>query len=383
MAPGRWLALLCAAPAAAQVAWRQPTFDVAVNRSVVYAETAFNCTPDDASLPRNLSDVSSCRVDGGGKWGRVTLDLYAPAPRPGGPRPPAAGRPAVVLMHGGSYVNGDSASDNMAFTARWYAARGFVAASLDYRPRGAYGLVPAGDFKYEPEFATHDVNGTMERYGFLPAFDLMYPAVRDAKAAVRWLKANAELLGVAPDFVVAYGSSAGACSAVALGSRLGPGAPEDYRDELRGVDPTLGHLDTPSDVAAVVSHWGGLYALEVLEQATNVSRVTAAFSPVVAFHGSEDYAISPLNEPKLCDRLSEFGVPCEATTLRGYGHDPTFSCACCNSDCSDTGVVNCTGRPVREPGGGCEVVVDASTNATMDDATLRFLAAHVGLELRG
>ena len=41
-------------PAAAQVAWRQPTFDVAVNRSVVYAETAFNCTPDDASLPRNI-----------------------------------------------------------------------------------------------------------------------------------------------------------------------------------------------------------------------------------------------------------------------------------------------------------------------------------------
>ena len=240
-------------------------------------------------------------------------------------------------------------------------------------------MIPAGDYDYTPEFVWHDVNGTATKYGFLPDIELIYPAVRDAKAAVRWLKAHAAELGAAPDFVVAYGSSAGACSAIGLGSDMGD-APEDYRDELAAVDPTLEYLDVPSTVTAVVSHWGGNHAIEVLEQHDNISRVTEKFAPLVAYHGTEDYAVGPMNEAALCERLAPLGVPCRATMLRGFGHDPTFSCQCCNPTCTDDGVVNCTGVPIPEPG-GCEVAVDAATNATMDDDTLEFFQEYLGLAL--
>ena len=35
----------------------------------------------------------------------------------------------------------------------------------------------------------------------------MYPAIRDAKAAVRWVRAHAAGLGVDPDTIIASGSS--------------------------------------------------------------------------------------------------------------------------------------------------------------------------------
>ena len=44
----------------------------------------------------------------------------------------------------------------------------------------------------------------------------MYPAMRDAKAAVRWVRANAEQYNAAPEYITAVGGSAGACSVVGL-----------------------------------------------------------------------------------------------------------------------------------------------------------------------
>lgn len=46
----------------------------------------------------------------------------------------------------------------------------------------------------------------------------MYPAMRDAKAAVRWIRANAEHYNLSPEHITAIGGSAGACSVVGLAS---------------------------------------------------------------------------------------------------------------------------------------------------------------------
>ena len=43
-----------------------------------------------------------------------------------------------------------------------------------------------------------------------------YPSVRDAKAAVRWVRANQAELGVDASYITANGGSAGACSVVGL-----------------------------------------------------------------------------------------------------------------------------------------------------------------------
>ena len=55
--------------------------------------------------------------------------------------------------------------------------------------------------------------------GWMPQY--AYPAVRDAKAAVRWVRQNAARFDVDPDYITAFGGSAGATSVMALALLLG------------------------------------------------------------------------------------------------------------------------------------------------------------------
>src|SRR5690242_19035047 len=90
--------------------------------------------------------------EGNSAW---TLDLYVPA---------GAGvkRPASVLFHGGGWRTG--AKRTMGGEARRLAARGYVAAAVEYR------VVKAGV--------------------------LLADCIQDVKNSVRWLRANAEKYGV-------------------------------------------------------------------------------------------------------------------------------------------------------------------------------------------
>ncbi|MBA4015602.1 MAG: alpha/beta hydrolase [Pirellula sp.] len=97
----------------------------------------------------------------------LQLDLYRPKVR-------AMPLPAIVCIHGGGWVKGDRGS--MTNLAQALAARGYVTATISYRLSG------------EAKF---------------PA------AIQDCKAAVRWLRANADRYGIDPDHVGATGLSAG------------------------------------------------------------------------------------------------------------------------------------------------------------------------------
>jgi acetyl esterase/lipase len=110
------------------------------------------------------------------------LDLASKAD-PGGPP-----RPAVVVIHGGGWIEGDKSS----FTLRKhgvpgniedFAELGFVAVTINYR------LAPDAPF---------------------PA------ALEDCKCAVRWLRAHAKEYNVDPDHIGAYGNSAGGHLALLL-----------------------------------------------------------------------------------------------------------------------------------------------------------------------
>ena len=82
--------------------------------------------------------------------------------------------PAIVCIHGGGWAKGKRV--HAAHIAQALAARGFVTVSIDYRLSG----------------------------------EAKFPAqIEDAKAAVRWLRANAEKWKINPDAIGATGSSAG------------------------------------------------------------------------------------------------------------------------------------------------------------------------------
>ncbi|MBL9211144.1 MAG: SMP-30/gluconolactonase/LRE family protein [Opitutaceae bacterium] len=114
----------------------------------------------------------------------LQLDLHRPAAR-GTPLP------AVVCLHGGGWFRGERG--NLTQLAQALAARGFVVVTISYRLSG------------EAKF---------------PA------ALHDAKAAVRWLRANAATYGIDPGAIGVTGLSAGGHLAALLATSGGVAALE-------------------------------------------------------------------------------------------------------------------------------------------------------------
>ena len=150
-----------------------------------------------------------------------TLDLYLPAATDGAV-------PLVVLIHGGAFAMGDSSME--AQKAQALVDEGFAVASINYRLSGE-ALFPAG--------------------------------AQDAKAAVRFLRANADEYGIDPDRIGAWGSSAGGWLVSMLGVT---GDQETVFD-----DPALGNADVSSAVQAVVSWFGPTDFATMDEQAAEVT----------------------------------------------------------------------------------------------------------------
>ena len=109
--------------------------------------------------------------------GELTLHCFLPADWKATDQ-----RPVVVFFFGGGWKNGTYTQ--FAPQAEYFAGRGLVAISADYRI--------ASKHKTTPD-----------------------KAVEDAKSAIRWVRANAAKLGVHPDKVIASGGSAGAHLAAA------------------------------------------------------------------------------------------------------------------------------------------------------------------------
>ena len=155
-------------------------------------------------------DVTYRTVDGE----PLGLDVYQPAKK-------GKNRPAVVVVHGGGWTQGDKAW--FAQQSNQLAQRGFVAFSVNYR------LAPAHPY---------------------PA------AVEDVEAAVEWVRKHAKQYDVDPKRVGALGGSAGA--------------------HLVGMLATDGDgsLKTGHRVAAVVS-WSGPMDLVALAPAAATNGGTA------------------------------------------------------------------------------------------------------------
>ena len=119
--------------------------------------------------------------------------------------------PAVVCIHGGGFRAGTRDGYN-ALCAQ-LAERGYVAVTVSYR------LAP----KYQFPAAVHDV-----------------------KAAVRWLRANAEKYGIDPDRIGTTGGSAGGHLAQFLG----------VTSDVEKFEGNGGNAEFSSDVKCVVNFYG-------------------------------------------------------------------------------------------------------------------------------
>ncbi len=145
------------------------------------------------------------------------LDLYIPE----GVGP----FPVVIMVHGGGFMFGDKADGAGLTGVDQLLAAGYAVASINYRLSG----------------------------------EAQYPAqIHDAKAAVRFLRANAATYNLNADKFGAWGASAGGNLVSLLGTTCGV-------EELEG---DLGNNDQSSCVQAVVDWFGPIDFLKMQEQLT-------------------------------------------------------------------------------------------------------------------
>lgn len=154
--------------------------------------------------------------------------------------------------------------------------------------------------------------------------------LHDVKAAVRWMRANADDLGLDPDRIAASGNSSGGHLALLL-------AGTGERSDLEGAGA---HLDHSSAVQAAVAFYGPT-ALERngsmlrpsvaalmgpsaadsdYADASPVNHVTGAFPPTMLLHSNLDDLVPPAQSIAMYHALREQGVPCELHMFDGQPH---------------------------------------------------------------
>jgi para-nitrobenzyl esterase len=219
-------------------------------------------------------------------------------------------RPAILLIHGGGLDIGTRLDPNIINMANYFASRGWVAISIDYRLKGDKGTVPNSWKQYViNNFTIGTIDNIMK----------IYPANRDAKAALRWLYSKADEYKIDTDYITVGGGSAGAFLSIAIGTTNA----EDYTNELTSIeDITLSttNLDQPSKAHTIVDFWGGGGYVTALNQIYSLQRFDASDSPILIIHGEQDTTVDISNAEELKLRYQTTGVPYEYYPLAGFGH---------------------------------------------------------------
>ena len=220
-------------------------------------------------------------------------------------------RPLLMLIHGGAFYGGSKQQDALVNMANYYASRGFVVFSIDYRLRDHTGTIPQEwiDASSDIPPANHD------------QLFAMYPAHRDAKAALRWIIANAENYHINKDYITLGGGSAGAITSIGLGvSELG-----DYKDEISlSEDNTLSttNLSQTYEVQTILDFWGSNVSIEILESIYGYQRFDSNDPALFITHGTEDPTV-PFSSAEDLKTICETNeIDFVYYPLEGRGHGP-------------------------------------------------------------
>ncbi|MCD6351616.1 MAG: alpha/beta hydrolase [Armatimonadetes bacterium] len=240
--------------------------------------------PDDVKVTRGV-------VYGLGGGRELRLDLYSP-------RSPQGRCPAVVFLHGGGWRSGSPGQ--FAPQSIMLAEKGYVCACPEYRLSG------------EARF---------------PA------AVEDAKSAVRWLRAEAERLGVDTQRIAIAGGSAGGHLAAMI-AVTGPGLFEGqggHADQSSAVQLAVLFNPVTDMIALGQAHGSGRMLLEFLgkpyeeapdlwAKASPVTYVTEDDPPTLVLHGTADQTVPFAQSQAFVTKLQAAGVEAELFAAEGAGH---------------------------------------------------------------
>jgi acetyl esterase/lipase len=268
------------------------------------AEAQPQVIPDNVTLEKDIVYVVAGDYE-------VALDIAVPK----GLTKPV---PAVVHIHGGGFWGGSKSTRH----AVRYAEAGFIGVSINYRLSG---VAP------------------------FPA------AVQDCKAAIRWLRANAEKYEIDADHIGVWGTSTGGHLVALLGTSGGDPYLEGYgglptHTSLRKYRQKEALFEFSSEVQAVVDHFGPTDFLKLggnhsmptsaesrflggqitglKEQVRRANPITYADKddpPILIIHGREDKGVNFNQSELLYAALKKAGVVTNLVPVAnaGHGYRPT------------------------------------------------------------
>ena len=205
-----------------------------------------------------------------------------------------------MFIHGGGFTGGIKHKPEIIEMGKYYASRGFVYVSIDYRTTEELGNID--DMNQEEiieyyrgiapqEWIEHSLEGAESTKQIQQAV-AMYTAQRDAKAALRWIIANADTYEIDTDEIAVGGASAGAITTVALGlTDLG-----DFRDEISlQDDPTLSttNLNETYEVQSMIYFWGSNKKVELYNTVYDVDRYDGDDPELFMAHGDGNDPVTP------------------------------------------------------------------------------------------
>jgi len=210
---------------------------------------------------------------------QVMLDLYLPKKAPSGKMP------CIMVIHGGGWRSGNKA--RFARFASAFAQKGFAAACIGYR------LIPEVRVRQ---------------------------CVEDAKASVRWVRANAGKHNIDAGRIGAFGGSAGAHLAAILGTSFkaksleGKGGNDGQSSRVHAVVS----MATPSDLTAFGRVGNG--DKDVAKLISPAAYVDADSAKFLLMHSKGDRVVPYKQSIILRDKLKAASVPVTLITLDGGGH---------------------------------------------------------------
>lgn len=193
---------------------------------------------------------------------------------------------ALVLFHGGGWQFGEP--QQMAEQARHFADLGLTTLAVEYR--------------------------TEERHGTGP-----FEAMQDGVTALRWVRANAQELGIDPNRIAAGGSSAGAQIA-AIASTHGDGSGLDTTpsdrisprpDALVLIEPVYDNSPGGYGNDRIGDNWRELSPAHTLH---------ADMAPAIVFLGADDVLTPVDTAEKFRDDMVDLGVRSELAVIPGGTH---------------------------------------------------------------
>ena len=242
----------------------------------------------------------------------LKMDIYTPK------GDVAKKRAAVIVAHGGAMISGakiDTTQKSVAYCDS-LAARGFVAASIDYR----LGVTVTGDFSLKV-FLKKGTNQklTVDSANYAHA---VYRGVQDLNAAVRYMRKNADKLGIDPKRIYLLGNSSGAILSI---ENIYANSKDDFPSYMEYDDvPNLGGLndfgeqDVDAHANGGVLLWGAIHDPKVIKHNR---------TPVLLVHGDADETVlfkkgRPLQSYSVKDILPEtyaerLSIKIETPTLYG------------------------------------------------------------------